>query len=152
MVAVSQSMATPDPLPVQERAVARQPVIDDGPVALDPLELRVQPGHFLIPGEDKVVVVAPPDGELLAGQLDQRLMTVAIAVDDERRPSPFGLDARLQLSGGGPVPVEGRWGTHPASGRATRPVPGWSAYAAAIPSATAPISSRRPRTSSASRS
>ena len=48
-------------LAVDERAVARQAVVDDRPVLLDPLELRVEARDLVVPVEHQVRRVPAPD-------------------------------------------------------------------------------------------
>ena len=49
-----QPAATADPLAVHERAVARQPVVDQRELAARALQLRVQPGDLAVPADAQV--------------------------------------------------------------------------------------------------
>jgi len=83
------------------KAVAGEAVVDQRALAADDLDLGVQGRDLLVPGQAHVGGVAAADPELAAAGLDgdDRLLAAlpALAVDEERQPSPFGLDLRLQL-------------------------------------------------------
>ena len=48
LVAVGEPAPAADPLAVEERAVAREPVVGDRPLAADPLDLGVQARDLLV--------------------------------------------------------------------------------------------------------
>ena len=85
-VAVDQAPPAEQPLGVQERAVAREPLVDEHPVIAEPLERGVHAGHLRVPTDRERVPWAPPDSEPLAAgrQLGEDLGARAIAVDEER--------------------------------------------------------------------
>ena len=83
-VAVAQAPAPVDALAVDERAVARQAVVDERPLAAARLELGVHAGHLAVPRQAQPDGVAPADPDRLVAERDDALLAVAVAMHEKR--------------------------------------------------------------------
>src|SRR3954451_5278452 len=113
-VAAAQPQPPGHAVAVDERPVARQPVVSDRPVRADPLELGVHARDLVVPAKADVGGGAAPDGEPRRArrERDDALLPVAVAEDEERVASPFGGELLLQLGGGRPMRAQGCAGGH----------------------------------------
>ena len=104
-VAVAQAAAGRHALLVDPRAVAREAVVGDRPVAAQPLERRVRARHARVPRQRHVGRLVAPDRQLgaVAGELDDDLPVVLVAQDEERRGRRLRAQALAQLGGRGDV-------------------------------------------------
>jgi hypothetical protein len=98
-VAVAQAVAPADALPVDVGAVARKAVVADRPLARDVLELGVQARDLRVPGQRHAVARAAShaDAIAVAVELDDLLLAVVAAEDQERPPAALRLDPLAQL-------------------------------------------------------
>ena len=101
-VAVDQAAPAVQALAVDERAVAGQPVVDERPVLLDPLEAGVEARDLLVPVEHDVRRLAAPDRDLRhpGREEEQLLSVVAASVEQEGLALAFSLDPSLELGDG----------------------------------------------------
>ena len=88
-----------DALAVDERAVAREAVVDDRPVLLDALELGVEPRHLLVPVEHHVRRRRRRPTETCSTSALEREealpLVLAVAVDQEGIADALRVEARL---------------------------------------------------------
>ena len=101
-VAVVQHPLPGDPLLVDERTVARQAVVGEGPYVTDVLELGVQARHTIVVGQAQVAhrVAADPQPALGRLECEDLLLVVRVAIDQERRLLALGRDLLLELARG----------------------------------------------------
>ena len=98
----TQAAPAVDALAVDERAVAREAVVDDRPVALHALEQRVHAGDLVVPVEHHVHELPASDRDLVHVLLecDDVLPMLAVTVDQERHAGALGVHACLQVGDG----------------------------------------------------
>ncbi|CAA9496551.1 MAG: hypothetical protein AVDCRST_MAG85-1503 [uncultured Solirubrobacteraceae bacterium] len=98
-VAVAKPLASRDARPVEPGPVARQPVVDEGPLGAELLELRVQPRHLGVPAERDVVRRPAPDRHprLARMEREERLPAGRGAIHEERLTELLRLKPRLEL-------------------------------------------------------
>jgi hypothetical protein len=97
-VAVVQAPAAHDALAVDERAVARQAVVDERPIPAHELELGVGPRDLRIPRQRESVVIGPADVDPV--QVRERLqlqLAGAVLERQERSTLPLSLAQSRQL-------------------------------------------------------
>jgi hypothetical protein len=104
-VAVGQPPATDHPLASDERAVARQAVVDQQPMEPGALELGVEPGDLRIPRKADVAVgvTANPEDLHPVRERDDPLRRVLVAVEQEWHATPLGVESLPKLRRRRPV-------------------------------------------------
>ena len=87
-VTVAKPLAPNHGFVVDEGAVVRQPVVADGPVLADSLELRVQAGNLGVPRQRDVSIRPPAHTQAGPGrrELQHPLLSGAVAVDQNGSP------------------------------------------------------------------
>ena len=101
-VAIPQASPAHDALAIDERAVAREPVVGEGPLLPHSLELGVHPGDLGIELEAHVGSLASAHAQptSILHEPMNPLAPLGVPVDEERQASPLGLDSLLQLARG----------------------------------------------------
>src|SRR4051794_38523745 len=102
-VAVVQRLLPMQALAVEERAVRRQSVVGQHPVAAHGLELGVQARNLVVVCEREVARRVSPDRQPPGGQRADDLLAAGPAIDEERRAGAFGFELGLQLDRGAAV-------------------------------------------------
>jgi hypothetical protein len=103
LVTVAQPTPADHAIAVHERAVARQPLVDDEPVASQAGQLDMQARDLLVPGQRRVARrVAADHGRRLPQQHDP-LSGGGLPVDEVGRAGPIGFEPLRQLSRRGQV-------------------------------------------------
>ena len=112
-VAVAQAVAAADALAVDVGAVARQAVVGDRPLPADALELGVQARDLRVPRQAHLVggPAAHADAVAVGVEVDDPLLAVPVAEDEERPAAALGLDPLAQLGGRRAVGLQGRGGS-----------------------------------------
>jgi len=100
-VAVAKVPPPGDSLAVHKRAVARQALVHQRALVAHDLELRVESGDLVVPGELDVRRGAAADPQLGHVRVDHQQLPLAllIPIREERAPGALRLDLSFQLDG-----------------------------------------------------
>ena len=93
----AQRTAAVHALAVDVRAVARAAVVDERPDVPDALDVRVRARDLVVPRQRDVAGRLAPDAErrVRGAELDDPLPVGTVAVHEERRSAPLGVQTRL---------------------------------------------------------
>jgi hypothetical protein len=94
-----EALASTNRLAVDERAVEREAIVHDHPLARDPADLGVCPRDPIVPGQRDVGRWAATKHDAIAavGEYDDDLASILVAVDEKREPGALRVDMSLQL-------------------------------------------------------
>jgi hypothetical protein len=104
-VAVLQAVTAAQPVAVDVRPVARQPIVVDRPCPTHALQHRVDTRNLLVPIEGDVVLRPAPDRDRVSRCVESadQLAALGVAIDQERPTRPLGFESLLELDRRGAV-------------------------------------------------